>query len=1339
MRQGETGANPPYPGLRPFNRDEANFFFGRDDCVESMVQTIEETRFLAVLGPSGSGKSSLVRSGLFLHLEAGMARKAGARWTFLDIKHPRQAPYRELAIELLRAERRRDAAKAGGVPDPRELTLDDEAKIEERRKALRRNPRTLVNWWREHRAGPDENLLLLVDQFEELFGYGQDSERDDIEAFVDLLLESIRDNNVPVYVITTMRAEFLGGCTLFAGLSEQINRSLSLLPRMLREDCREAITEPVDRDFVELDPELVTTLLNDMNDLAPWKDEDEAEPEGRASTSDPTQALLRQTDLIARRADQLPLMQHVLNWMWTSKASKRSGPDEPIALTLKDYLKLEGLQGALSKHATKVMDSTGDPALTERIFRALTDQPVVSSMGSAESSAVRRPRTIRQLAEETAADENRVGKIVEAFRAEGVSMLTPGGDRKLTSDTEVDISHESLIRQWADLRGWIRDEAERGRNWRELVRNVDGEDGKPAPVLRGLELADRRRWWREKQPQPGWAERYEGRHYEVDRLIARSVRAERWRKGVLYGVTGSLVLLASVAGIATLVNWQAAKAASIEASRSEAEAASAQGAKLAAIRTLDRARVQAAAAQAETISARRLAVEARLSAAVARQAQRAADARVTQANAALAAAQAEGAAVRLAANQARESLGQLYENRIRPNIRSLPFRSRSRALEARADIGGLLPLLETPLVDQFRMGNLELSVQDASEAVYNLDAHRALDAAGTVEAAAAASPALASLTLLRSEASIQTGRARLMMREYAPSDSAFLEAIRLAEMSPAATADTRFAVAAAQHGRALVRLEWAEEGQARAVHRGEASAAADACVREANTAMPLIESDRENAAARQAELAWRLLKVQCLVAGAAAIDDDLQALSRLEAAAGEILNVRDADEQALPSFSIARSNLFTAAARRMAMIQRAGALTGAPLRIDSLDRLWNEAQIGWPVIDRLPEDYIPMFGSLYRGEVLEQAVMLTEYTRMRLPDYSPLFPPDRFLRRADVFFQMLAREDYADNPVTALHVADALAQHNQVRLDLVQAARRGADFPAATVLDAVHSIITYELFLAKLPAGSAEARLAASHRLAQSLLEGLDLTRVRYPQSSDLPVAISQLGVATCRPDSAVARTTECAALIGARDAALSLIMAQARRLAELTDEARRQGPPVPVNLWTDDRGIALAGYDPLTCDVLASLARTGRMPRDASNPDAAPAAAAGASPAAEDSRSWSLVPCRLRRGYYQFAAAINGRVWLFENEANLRTFRRGRRSYAPELGGYDTLAMSAMQVRPIEGEAYGGVSPGGRLYLFRSNADLGSVRRGVRNAAEGVWGPNGRPPDAVRPLQGNR
>ena len=93
----------PYPGLRAFRRDETMLFFGRENCVDAMIERLAATRFLAVLGASGSGKSSLVRTGLLEGLELGFYANAGARWRIVETK-PGGAPMRNLAAAL---ERRR--------------------------------------------------------------------------------------------------------------------------------------------------------------------------------------------------------------------------------------------------------------------------------------------------------------------------------------------------------------------------------------------------------------------------------------------------------------------------------------------------------------------------------------------------------------------------------------------------------------------------------------------------------------------------------------------------------------------------------------------------------------------------------------------------------------------------------------------------------------------------------------------------------------------------------------------------------------------------------------------------------------------------------------------------------------------------------------------------------------------------------------------------------------------------------------------------------------------------------------------------------------------------------
>src|SRR5262249_49380387 len=207
-----------------------------------MIARLEATRFLAVLGSSGTGKSSLVKTGLLSGLEMGLLASAGSGWRIVDFR-PGGTPFRNLARRLLETEH--FAVKRGTRDlDETEVTL-----LEAR---LRRGPRSLIEWCRNGHLTPGENLLVLVDQFEELFRYPDYAQREEAEAFVALLLESrrptefgsAREADFPIYVTITMRSEYLGACALIEGLAEAINEGTFLTPRMTRDQCREAMVGP---------------------------------------------------------------------------------------------------------------------------------------------------------------------------------------------------------------------------------------------------------------------------------------------------------------------------------------------------------------------------------------------------------------------------------------------------------------------------------------------------------------------------------------------------------------------------------------------------------------------------------------------------------------------------------------------------------------------------------------------------------------------------------------------------------------------------------------------------------------------------------------------------------------------------------------------------------------------------------------------------------------------------------------------------------------------------------------------------------------------------------------
>jgi ABC-type oligopeptide transport system ATPase subunit len=468
----------PYPGLRAFSADENILFFGREGCVDQMLETLAATRFLAVLGSSGSGKSSLVRTGLLNAIERGAILDAGSDWLVADF-HPASDPIRALAIAL--------------VPDA------DTDQIDALESFLSAWPGALVEWAQYGNLPLGRSLLLLVDQFEELFRYGDYVDQQAAEAFVALLLHSAASQDMQIYVVLTMRSEYLGNCALVPGLAERINQGLYLTPRMDRQSCREAIEGPANVFGFSIEPKLVNQILNDMASFAPF--------ERGGSGGGPTQ--------LSRRADQLPLMQHLLNRLWTR--AEASG-EKTVTLQFADYLAVGGLEGALESHGQAIIDSlpAQDREIVQTIFRALVS-------GRDAASAVRRAVPFATLEAEAGPSSRAV---VNAFRARDCNFLRPESHVPLGPETLVDISHESLIRQWGLLANWTRAEADDGATWQRLIGSEARWRADEGGLLTGRDLGSLSQWWESDPPTASWAERHGGNFAAAASYLSESQVAE---------------------------------------------------------------------------------------------------------------------------------------------------------------------------------------------------------------------------------------------------------------------------------------------------------------------------------------------------------------------------------------------------------------------------------------------------------------------------------------------------------------------------------------------------------------------------------------------------------------------------------------------------------------------------------------------------------------------------------------------------------------------------------------------------------------------------------------------
>lgn len=475
----------PFVGLRAFGYADRDFFFGRREQLDVLEPLVSRNRFVAIVGSSGSGKSSLIRAGLLPRLES---RTAPWRWAEM---RPGEAPIRALAMCLGALGARQ--AESGGA-DPLAEARADRIEL-----LLRRSSFGIPDSAPLLPSSPDQQLLLLIDQFEELFRFadldneaGLNSElsaqrREEATAFVRLLLVASGLSDLPIHIVITMRSDFIGECARFHGLPEIVTANQFLVPGLTRDQRAAAICGPVQRARGSIDPELVQRALND-------------------TTEDP---------------DQLPILQHVMMRCWQRASKHVSGPP---SLTANDYKEVGGATGALSVHANEILDDPskdagGDtPSLSfnvaaKRVFQALTD---VDKAGR----VVRRPQRFGDLYKCALVEEDEdkdeqdqnarkaVAAVVGRFADPECSFLRAPLAIGLHDDSVIDIGHEALIRRWDKLKGggeidWIREEQEDAEQYRGLVRTARANATIPAEELPNIE-----RWWLKRKPNRFWAQRY---------------------------------------------------------------------------------------------------------------------------------------------------------------------------------------------------------------------------------------------------------------------------------------------------------------------------------------------------------------------------------------------------------------------------------------------------------------------------------------------------------------------------------------------------------------------------------------------------------------------------------------------------------------------------------------------------------------------------------------------------------------------------------------------------------------------------------------------------------------
>lgn len=505
----------PFPGLRAFNLMEKHLFFGRDGQSEKVLELITSNRFIAIIGPSGSGKSSLINCGIIPQLYGGYLYEAGSRWKIARM-HPGYSPIESLSITLTES-----FASSDKTPEQ----IESETNLNYvlfTKKALEIS--TLVGKIDNYQK---ENILIFIDQFEELFRFtaGIDKKNPDIDEsllLINLLVEALKQDKVPIYVVICIRSDFVGNCSNYQMLTEYINLSHYLVPQMTREAYRSAILGPTSLTDAQISPDVLQEILNHIGD----------------------------------KPDQLPVLQHLMMRLYNFwKANKKQ--DQPI--NIYDYKAVGGLEEAISLHTEELYNelSEDEKIACKKIFQTITES-------GGDNKGIRRPTSIANILRISKCSREDVYKVANLFRAEGNSIITPDIVEELSDETVLDISHEAVMRNWKRLKSWIEEESDAVQLYLRLIdASMLYQSGKTGP-WRPPELFLAVSWRDNFKPNEVWASQYHPAYvrsmkfleiseasYKEEEALKEKARGREIRRTRLFAI---VLAIAAVVAVVFMIN-----------------------------------------------------------------------------------------------------------------------------------------------------------------------------------------------------------------------------------------------------------------------------------------------------------------------------------------------------------------------------------------------------------------------------------------------------------------------------------------------------------------------------------------------------------------------------------------------------------------------------------------------------------------------------------------------------------------------------------------------------------------------------------------------------------------
>ncbi|MCK5136024.1 MAG: hypothetical protein KAR19_09585 [Bacteroidales bacterium] len=456
----------PFPGIRPFTSAEDKFFFGREVAVGEVLNLLLANRFVALVGASGSGKTSLIQSGIIPALLTDEKQE----WVPVTIR-PGLKP-----VESLIRGFQQVFPKKMKEPDVQSFLSGTQSLGD------------LIN---EKGLG-SHNYYLVVDQFEELFRSGptirKSGKNPDTSRFVDLLVNAARNEHPGIFVMISIRMDFIDSCSAYRALTEQMNRSKYLLPQMTGEALSKAIMGPIQQSGASVEPGFAEHLLDDL---------EEAET-------------------------QLPLLQHALMRTW-DYWTFQGDVNQPISIS--DYQTIGTIKTALSDHLDEAYEELNDnqKVICERLFKSITSR-------SEKHIGFRRQASLGNIARIAQCNLDEMADVVEVFRKPGRSFLSPHTAVTLSSDSYIELSHESLINNWDRLQTWVDEEAESLKMYLRLSEASALYQQGRTELWKPPELQLAQKWRDIQKPTPAWGVQYNPAFERAMVFLSTSQEEYQWEE-----------------------------------------------------------------------------------------------------------------------------------------------------------------------------------------------------------------------------------------------------------------------------------------------------------------------------------------------------------------------------------------------------------------------------------------------------------------------------------------------------------------------------------------------------------------------------------------------------------------------------------------------------------------------------------------------------------------------------------------------------------------------------------------------------------------------------------------